>query len=140
MEKLPDKGESIREFHKLLESEIKIREQINNLGNSVKKLSVLDETEKHIQKLCEIEKRPEKDRYKPFATLNKTIEIKPNRKVFKVIEDCKLENHPTKLIPLCQSLRVLKQQEERVKVCLSKVKFCDIQFTDFQFSFLKMLK
>lgn len=69
--------------------------------------------------MCEFEKTLEKERYKPFATLNKTIEIKPDRKVFKTIEDCKFDNKPAKLIPLVESLNILKQQEEKIKVSLS---------------------
>lgn len=70
-------------------------------------------------KLCEFEKAPEKDRYKPFTTLNKCIEIKPDRKVFKTMEDCKLEKKPTKLISLYESMNLQKQQEERAKVSFS---------------------
>lgn len=67
-------------------------------------------------KLCEFEKTA-KDRYKPFATLNKSIEIKSERKVFKVMEDCKLDNKPTKLISLFESLNIQRQQDESLKVC-----------------------
>lgn len=69
--------------------------------------------------MCEFEKTLERDRYKPFATLNKTIEIKPDRKVFKTIEDCKFDNKPAKLISLAESLNILKHQEEKIKVGLS---------------------
>lgn len=93
------------------------------MESCVKNLSVLDDTEKHVKKICEFEKTDEKGRYKPFATLNKTIEIKPDRKVFKIIEDCKFDNKPTKLIPLVESMNILKQQEEKIKVglCLCNI-------------------
>lgn len=131
---LPDKGESVRKFRDLLETEIKNREQIVDLEQSVTNLCLLTDAQKHVQKICKFEKKPQKDRYKPFATLNKTIEIKPERKVFKVMEDCKLENHPTKLLQLPESMDILKQQEERIKVCffLVRVLFANISFQEGQ--------
>lgn len=116
---LPDRGESINKFREIVENEIKYREQITNLEQSVNSLSLVEDSQKHVTKLCDLERHIEKDRYKPFSTLNKSIEIKPNRKVFKCMEDCKLDNKPTKMIPLPESMEILKQQEERVKVVTS---------------------
>lgn len=126
IEKLPDKGESIKQFHKLVENEIKFKENVDTLECSLNQLSVLDDTEQHIKKLCEFDKSPVKERYKPFATLNKTIEIQPERKVFKVVEDCKLETKPTKLIPLMESMDIMKKQEDRIKVL---IKLSESQFS-----------
>lgn len=89
---------------------------MTDLEESVNKLSILDDTQKHIKKLCEVERSSEKDRYKPFSTLNKTIEIQPDRKVFKNMEDCKVNEKPIKLIPLPESLNIMKEQEEKLKV------------------------
>lgn len=83
----------------------------------MKQLTVLEETDKHIQKVCEFDKAA-KERYKPSSTLNKTIIIQPERKVFTTIEDCNLDPKPAKLIPLMESMNIMKLQEDRVKVKL----------------------
>lgn len=102
-------------FRDKVEKEIRYREDFHNIEASVKRLS-LNDNDKHVQKLCEIEKIPEKERYKPSATLNKVQEVQPNSKIFKIMEDCVQCNKPTKLILLPESIDILKKQDERVKV------------------------
>lgn len=113
---MPDKGDSIKAFLDLVQKEVQYRQDLSGLEESVKQLSLENDLPKHDLKLCGFEKTPKKERYKPFATLNKTIEIKPDRRVFNYVEDCKIHEKPTKLIPLSESLTILKKQEERVKV------------------------
>nr|XP_023015490.1 uncharacterized protein LOC111504987 [Leptinotarsa decemlineata] len=120
--KLPDKGESIRVFLTRVENEIKYRHSLDSIQDSLSKISIT-EPDKHIRKLCEIEKRPEKDRYKPFSTLNKVKEVPPNSKIFKLIEDCTASNNPTKLILLPESMNILIKQEERVKEEQRKIRY-----------------
>ncbi|KAJ8933015.1 hypothetical protein NQ314_014253 [Rhamnusium bicolor] len=113
---LADKGESIKGFRDKVEMEVKYREELKNIEKSMNKLSTCDnENEKHVQKLCEIEKTPEKERYKPFSTLNTIKEVKSDSKIFKIMEDCTHCNKPTKLILLPESIDILKKQDERVK-------------------------
>lgn len=111
---MSDKGESIKNFRDKVEKEIRFREDLQDIEASVKKLTLNDD--KHVQKLCEIEKIPDKERYKPFATLNKVKEIQPNSKIFKIMEDCVQCNKPTKLISLLESIDILKKQDEKIKV------------------------
>ncbi|CAG9838242.1 unnamed protein product [Diabrotica balteata] len=112
--KLSDKGESIKKFHEQVKYEIKYREEMADLEISISTLQI-SESDKHVQKLCELEKSPGKERYKPFSTLNTTKEIHTDRKVFKTMEDWSKCNKPTKLIPLAESMEILKQQDEKIK-------------------------
>ncbi|XP_018571277.1 uncharacterized protein LOC108910973 [Anoplophora glabripennis] len=112
--RLPDKGESIKSFRDKVEKEIIFRKNLDDIEATINKLS-LSENERHIQKLCEIEKIPVKERYKPFSTLNKAKEVQPDSKVFKIMEDCAHCNKPTKLIPLSESIDILKKQDERIR-------------------------
>ncbi|CAG9813661.1 unnamed protein product [Phaedon cochleariae] len=120
--KLKDKGESIRQFRDQVKNEIEYRKGLDDIQSSIGKLSISDQ-ETHAQKLCEFEKSPAKERYKPFSTLNKTMKINPDSKIYKIVEDCKPYVKPTKLIPLPESMDILKKQEDRVKEEMVKIHF-----------------
>ncbi|KAG5884632.1 hypothetical protein JTB14_023826 [Gonioctena quinquepunctata] len=122
MNKLPDKGESIKKFFTQVEDEIKFRQSLDLIQDSMNKISI-SEQDKHVQKMCDLEKSPEKDRYKPFATLNKVKNVPPDSKIFKIMEDCNQSNKPTKLILLPESMDILKKQEERVKNEQVRIRF-----------------
>ncbi|XP_056638777.1 uncharacterized protein LOC130446498 [Diorhabda sublineata] len=114
LSKLPDRGESVRKFHEQVKNEIKYREDLSDLEHSISALK-LSETDKHVQKICEMEKTPKKERYKPFSTLNNTKQVHTNRNVFKTMEDWSKCNKPTKLISLVESIEILKHQDEVIK-------------------------
>ncbi|CAH0562031.1 unnamed protein product [Brassicogethes aeneus] len=121
--KLPDKGESVIRFRDKIQEEINNRNEICNIEQSLNKLSLdvnFCNKDKHIQKLCTIENKPDKERYKPFSTLNKQSEHKVDTSKF--IEDPFFDK-TTKLVNLPESLNILSQQEERVKSEQYKSKF-----------------
>lgn len=97
IDKLPDKGEFIKLFRDEVQSEILYREQLLQIEESTNKLSLLDSDieEKHTKKICDIEKCSQVERYKPFATLKTTKDIKEDSKIFKIMEDCRPQSNPT---------------------------------------------
>ncbi|KAJ8983889.1 hypothetical protein NQ317_000925 [Molorchus minor] len=110
--KLPDKGESIKLFRARVEKEIEFRDELGEIEESFSNLPLGD---KHEQKLYCMETAPRKERYKPFATLNKTLEVPPESNAFKLMEDCSRTNKPVQMINLPESIEILKEQDEKVK-------------------------
>ncbi|CAG9859964.1 unnamed protein product [Phyllotreta striolata] len=121
LSKLPDKGAAIKTFYNKVLEEIRAKEDLAAVEMSLQNLNISD-SDKHTQKICGIEASPAKERYKPWYTLNSTKDIHTDRKVFRAMEDWSKCNKPTKLIPLSESLDLLKEQEEKVKQEQFKVK------------------
>ncbi|CAH1965076.1 unnamed protein product [Acanthoscelides obtectus] len=120
IDKLRDKGASIEKFRDRIAAEINYREGLE-IQDAMSNLDIADC--QHVKHICEIEKRTSgTERYKPSSTLCHTKEINPQSKAVKLIEDCRSSQQPSKLIPLEESLCILKQQEERVKEEQTKVR------------------
>nr|CAI5846097.1 unnamed protein product [Callosobruchus analis] len=121
IDKLPDKGISIEKFRDQILAEIQYQQKLQDVQDRISNLNTNDC--QHVQHICEVEKRTSiTERYKPSSTLCHFKEINPNSRAIKLIEDCGISQKPSKLIPLKESLCILKQQEERFKEQQTKVR------------------
>lgn len=107
VKQLPDQGKQLQDKLNKVEKELKLRRDLKDLEGNLKTLSISSEKfevlkEKHIQYVCNIEKSPEKERYKPFSTL--------------VHKDEKKGDKPTQLIPLVESITLLAEQATKLPV------------------------
>ncbi|XP_044256371.1 uncharacterized protein LOC123006165 [Tribolium madens] len=115
VDKLPDKGKQLEQKLKEIKKEIDVKRSLQDIEGSMKTMSI-DSTkesvlnEKHVQHLCNMEKTPEKERYKPFSTLahedNKSKERHQN---------------PTQLIPLAESISLLVEQANTLPISDPKI-------------------
>lgn len=115
LSRLTDQGEAIKVLYDLLQQEVNFRKELATVETHFQNLAISN-ADKHTQRLCSIEKKPEAERYKPFSTLNNVKEVKKGSKIFNIMEDCKENIKPTQLIPLQESLNIQKEQEDRVRV------------------------
>lgn len=70
---LPDKGVQLQNKLEEVREELKLRQDLKKLEETMKDLKIeegkLEKHNDHIQRMCNLEKSPVKDRYKPFVTL-----------------------------------------------------------------------
>lgn len=118
---LPDKGESIKQAIIRIEKELSDRQAISDISEELNKLSVNSDVEKHAEKVISKDKPLTNKGFKPFCTLVKENQLKENSNVKKFMEDCSLSNKATKLISLTESINLLKEQDDRVKVNKNKL-------------------
>ncbi|ENN80334.1 uncharacterized protein LOC109533886 [Dendroctonus ponderosae] len=119
VERLPDGGHQLKAALEKVREEIKFRENLDAASKKMKELSLKSSSDTnmaaaHDMRLCSLEKRPEQQRFKPNMTK-------------KALPSGRTESMPdmhtgVKSLDLPMSLRLQREQEERVKTGLMRAK------------------
>lgn len=125
LQNLQDKGKSIDQLHNNIEKEIKHRDAVKGLQNSLSALSIdINPTTlqaKHIQYILKKDKPVQDIKYKPHKTLlhnrsSTSSEIVHNHSEITSAFEPKLIYEPTRYIPLSESLDIQSEQAQKLTV------------------------